>query len=128
MIEDQYHAIRQQLAALLRRDAALHKLGQYQKIGADFLGVQSQLQHGGDKRYRKLIVALKFWDAWILARNTDWMEHMNVNEEDWPRLAECVVADLDADREITEQEVLDSFDLTTTLPLPHAGPRRRPRS
>ncbi|MGQ0658681.1 MAG: hypothetical protein ACT4NU_11420 [Chromatiales bacterium] len=127
MTEDSYDAIRERFAALLRRDAALHRQGQFQKLGADFMALQSQLRHGGDERYRKLLVALSFWDAWILGRNTDWLENCHVEVDAWPRLADVVAADLEADCDITDSDVIKAFDLSSTLELPkQLGPKREP--
>lgn len=110
--------MRGRLSALLKRDAGLHRLRRYEPIGSGFLELQSALKHGGDHRYRKLITALRFWDAWILARNTDRLEHDHIPEDLWGRLALTVAADLDADRDISDPRVQSAFDLTSTLELP----------
>lgn len=125
MNDNVYHTLRQRLAAMLKRDALLQTLGQHDKIGANFLETQSRLKSGGDQRYHKLIVAMNFWDAWIMARNMDWMEHEHLLEADWPRLAVAVAVDLAADRDISDPRVKAAFDLTSTLELPkHYGPNR----
>ena len=118
MNDKDYDWIRHRLALALTRDAGLHKLRHYDQIGAGFLETQALLKSGGDHRYQKLIVALNFWDAWILARNTDWLEHDHIPEAQWSSLAKVVAADLEADREITNAGVINAFDLTGTLELP----------
>jgi len=128
MGESGYQTIRRRLSAVLRRDAGLHKLGRYEGIGAGYMELQSTLRYGGDQRYQKLIVALNFWDAWILARNTDWLEHDQFPESLWPLLALVVAADLDADRDITDPRVRRAFDLTATLELPKGFGLRREAS
>lgn len=120
MGESEYLAIRKRLSAVLKRDAGLHKLKRYERIGAGYMDVQSTLRFGGDQRYQKLIVALNFWDAWILARNTDWLEHDQIPEFLWPVLALVVAADLDADRDILDPRVRRAFDLTATFELPRS--------
>lgn len=120
MGESEYLTIRKRLAAVLKRDAGLHQLKRYEGIGAGYMDVQSTLRFGGDQRYQKLIVALNFWDAWILARNTDWLEHDQIPEFLWPALALIVAADLDADRDITDPRVRRSFDLAATFELPRS--------
>lgn len=120
MGESEYLTIRKRLAAVLKRDAGLHQLKRYEDIGAGYMDVQSTLRFGGDQRYQKLIVALNFWDAWILARNTDWLEHDQIPEFLWPALALIVAADLDADRDITDPRVRRSFDLAATFELPRS--------
>ncbi len=120
-----YDNLRERLATALERDARLHEAGQYERIGQGFLDFQSVLRLGGDERYRKLVVALNFWDAWILARNTDWLEHDSIDERSWARLAAMVAADLRADRNVSEPHVRARFDLASTLELPRKfGPAR----
>lgn len=122
---DGYAEIRRRLAAALRRDAALHRLRRYAQIGSDFLQFRSALRQGGDHRYRKLVVAMRFWDAWILARNTDWLEYAHIPEPAWADLAAAVAADLASDRDIEDPRIRATFDLATTLELPKkAGPQR----
>lgn len=125
MDELAYDIIRERLAAALKRDSALHKQKRYEQLGAGFLELQSVLRHGGDHRYEKLICAIKFWDAWILARNTDWLEHDHIPEDTWGSLGEGVAADLEADRDIRDSRVRSAFDLTATLEIPKKyGPDR----
>ena len=122
MAEADYDRTRLNLAQCLKRDAALHKQGKYWDIGQGFLNLRSLLRHGGDHRYKKLLVAMSFWDGWILARNTDWLEYADIPERRWADLAASIVADLVADREISNFEVRSQFDLEGTLELPK-GPR-----
>lgn len=117
-MNDTYPDIRRRLAAAIKRDASLHKLRRYEQIGKDFLDFRSTLRQGGDQRYRKLVVAMQFWDAWILARNTDWLEYDHIPEKSWGELADLVAADLLADREIEDPRIRAAFDLTSTLELP----------
>jgi len=128
MGESEYQTIKKRLSAVLKRDAGLHQLKRHEGIGAGYMDLQSTLRHGGDQRYQKLIVALNFWDAWILARNTDWLEHEQIPEFLWPALALVVAADLDADRDITDPRVRRAFDLTATLELPRSFGLRRETS
>lgn len=124
-MDDPYDPLRRRLAAAIKRDASLHKLRRYEGIGKDFLEFRSALRHGGDHRYQKLVVAVQFWDAWILARNTDWLEYDHIPEVTWGELANNVAADLAADRDIGDPRVRAAFDLTSTLELPKkSGPQR----
>lgn len=118
MAEPDYHKIRINLAQALKRDALLHERAKYMDIGQGFLNLRSLLRHGGDHRFQKLIVAMKFWDGWILARNTDWLEYPDIPERRWSELAKTVAADLEADREISSFQVRAQFDLEGTLELP----------
>ena len=117
-MNDAYHDVRRRLAAAIKRDASLHKLRRYEQIGRDFLDFRSALRQGGDERYRKLVVAMQFWDAWILARNTDWLEYAHIPETMWGMLADVVAADLLADRNIEDPRIRAAFDLASTLELP----------
>jgi len=128
MGEPEYLKIRNRLSAVLKRDAGLHRLKRYAGLGAGYMDVESTLRFGGDQRYQKLIVALNFWDAWILSRNTDWLEHDQIPEFLWPALALIVAADLDADRDITDPRVQHAFDLTATFKLPRSFGLRREAS
>jgi len=126
MGESECQTIRNPLSALFKRDAGLHQLKRQESIGAGYMVLRSTLRHGGGRRYQKLIVALNFWDPWILARNTVWLEHEQIPE--FPRPALVVVADLDADRDITDPRVRRAFDLTATLELPTSFGLRREAS
>ena len=117
-MNDTYVDMRRRLAAAIKRDASLHKLRRYEHIGKDFLEFRSALRQGGDHRYRKLVVAMQFWDAWILARNTDWLEYDHIPEKAWGELADLVAADLLAARDIEDPRIRAAFDLTSTLELP----------
>lgn len=117
-MKDAYADIRRRLAAAIKRDASLHKLRRYEHLGKDFLEFRSALRQGGDERYRKLVVAIQFWDAWILARNTDWLEYDHIPEQSWGLLADIVAADLLADRDIEDARIRAAFDLSSTLELP----------
>lgn len=117
-MDPQYDPIRKRVAAAIKRDASLHKLRRYDKIGDGFLDLRSLLRQGGDHRYQKLVVAMQFWDAWILARNTDWLEYDHIPEAVWGELADTVAGDLMADRDISDPRVRATFDLTSTLELP----------
>jgi hypothetical protein len=122
---EEYDRIRIRLTEALKRDSVLHESRRYEELGRDFLKFESRLRQGGDHRFEKLIVALRFWDAWILARNTDWLEHDHIPERLWGTLAKAVAADLDADRDVSDPRVRASFDLSTTLELPkRSGPKR----
>ena len=118
MTDPQYQRLCQGLATAFRRDAELHAKQDYWQIGQGFLHYRSMLRQGGDHRYRKLVVALRLWDAWILARNTDWLEYPEIPEARWAELAASVAADLAAGREIQSFQVNSFFDLDHTLELP----------
>lgn len=120
-IYDTYDVYRENLIAALRRDAVLHEVGRYEELGADLPEVLSQLSRGEDHRYRKLRVAFRFWDAWLMARDSDWLEHCHIELYKWPQLASRVADDLEADRNITVPEVLQLSDIRFASPLTRRG-------
>ena len=105
-----YSASRDALVAELRKDAAAHRAGAYDEIGRRFDAVERHFPHGTAPELGRLHIALTFWDAWVDARNHGWPRGP-IGEADWPRLADIVVADLAADRDITDATILARFDL-----------------
>ena len=124
MHDGDYGALRARLAASLKRDAALHRLGQPERIGLGYAALRAALLVGRDQRRQKLGIALDFWDAWITARDTRWVQYDHMPQDLWPSLALVVAADLDADRDITDQRVRLAYDLSMTFQLP-AGLRAK---
>ncbi len=118
MHDGDYGALRTRLAASLKRDAALHRLGQPDRIGLGYAALRAALLVGRDQRRQKLGVALDFWDAWITARDTRWVQYDHVPADLWPTLALVVAADLHADRDVTDQRVRLAYDLSMTFQLP----------
>ncbi|MBI4693269.1 MAG: hypothetical protein HY749_04530 [Gammaproteobacteria bacterium] len=112
---------RMHLAALLRRDAGLHRLGRHDLIGLGLPQVCAQLDDHVAQRYLKLVVAVSFWGAWVVARNTGWREHEHVAVGSWPALAERVAECLERNRDITDPEIIRAYDVVTPsrdLPRP----------
>lgn len=117
VLYDTYDVCRDNLIVALRRDAALHEVGRYEELGSELPEVLSQLSRGEDDRYRKLRVAFRFWDAWLMARDSDWLEHCHIELYKWPQLASRVADDLEADRNITVPEVLQLSDIRFASPI-----------
>lgn len=63
-----------------------------------------------ESRWKKVFIALNFWDGWLDASNHDWQYYEPICELDWPVLARTVAEDLRADREVTSPLVLALFD------------------
>jgi hypothetical protein len=63
-----------------------------------------------DPRWRKIFVALSFWDGWIDASNHDWQYYDPICASDWPVLAREIAFDLRNDREISNPEVVKRFE------------------
>lgn len=105
-----YSEARQRMLDALLRAAEWHDSGCLERIEDSYDSVDTGLPRDSGREFDKLFVALTFWDAWIDARNHDWRYYKGVEREDWPRLARSIVADLQADREITNPVVRQLFD------------------
>ena len=114
-----YAAARDTLVAELRRDAAAHRLEQYDQIGRRFDRVEHDFPIGTSPELGKLHIALTFWDGWIDARNNGWPRGP-IGMDDWPALADAVADDLAEDRDITLPLVLARFDVVAH---PHLNER-----
>jgi hypothetical protein len=125
MHDGDYGVLRRRLSASLKRDAALHRLGQAERIGLGYAALRAALLVGRDQRRQKLGVALDFWNAWITARDTRWAQYDHVPAHLWPTLGLVVAADLEADRDVTDQQVRLAYDLSMTCQLP-PGPMHSP--
>ncbi len=105
-----YAAARDALVAELRGDAAAHEAERYDAIGRRFDAIEHRFPTGTAPELGRLHIALAFWDGWIDARNNGWPMGP-IARGDWPVLARRVAADLEADREISDETVLARFDL-----------------
>ena len=105
-----YAIARDTLVRHLRADAAAHEAEQDDAIGRSFDGVEHRFPRGDAPELGRLHVALTFWDGWVNARNHGFPSGP-IRAADWPRLARTVAADLEADRDITNEVVLKHFDL-----------------
>ena len=106
-----YAAARDALIEHLTRDAAMHEAERYDEIGRRFDHVEHVFPRGTDPELTRLHVALAFWDGWVDARNHGWQGQGNVKQDQWPALARGVVADLAADRDISDPQVSTRFDV-----------------
>jgi hypothetical protein len=105
-----YAEARDALVTQLRQDAAAHEAERYDSIGRRFDAIEHQFPRGTAPELGRLHIALTFWDGWVHARNHGFPSGP-VKMGDWPRLARAVAADLEADRDITDETVLKQFDL-----------------
>ena len=105
-----YAEARDALVTQLRQDAAAHEAEQYDAIGRRFDAIEYRFPRGTAPELGRLHIALTFWDGWVNARNHGWPSGP-IETRDWPRLARSIAADLEADRDITDETVLKYFDL-----------------
>ncbi len=118
MEQSRYPVLRQRLAEALVRAAEHHEAGRFESIEADYKALEGELRLEADAHYQKLFCALNFWDGWIFAQGTGWVEYQQFPQDSWPAMARSIAADLVADREISDPRVRFEFDLTATLQLP----------
>jgi hypothetical protein len=118
MMERDFFAVQQRLATSLRRDAALHQLGRHAQLGQGYTELRAALPAPRTERTQRLRIALDFWEAWQLARDSDWRGFDHVPAGLWPELGLVVAGDLEADRDITDPRVRLAYDLSMTFQLP----------
>lgn len=109
-MEMSYAETRDALVTQLLEDAAAHEAGRYDSIGRRFDALEHRFPTGTAPELGRLHIALTFWDGWVHARNHGFPPGP-VTEKEWPGLARSVVADLQADRDITNEKVLRHFDI-----------------
>lgn len=112
-----YEEAKRYLIEQLSKDAQSHMEGNFSNIGAGYDYFDSNLPRDDDPRYRKLFIALNFWDGWQDARNHEWMYYEDIHSDDWPELAKMIIQSLVTEQEIKDERILRHFDLRprTTL-------------
>jgi hypothetical protein len=105
-----YAEARDALVTHLREDAQAHEAENYDAIGRRFDAVEYRFPRGTDPELGRLHIALAFWDGWVHARNHGWPPGP-IGVAEWPKLARGVAADLQADRDVSSEQVLAQFDL-----------------
>lgn len=105
-----YAEARDTLVMQLLQDATAHEAGEYDAVGRRFDAVEHRFPTGTAPELGKLHIALTFWDGWVHARNHGWPPGP-IAESEWPQLARSVAADLQADRDLTDEKVLRHFDI-----------------
>jgi hypothetical protein len=102
MPERSYQELRVAMAAALRSEAEAQEAGRPEAVGARYDGFDAALPRDGGPEFRKLLMALEFWDEWLDERNHGWPNFYGVGETDWPVFARRIAADLEADRELSD--------------------------
>jgi hypothetical protein len=103
-----YNSIRRTLIWQLEHDSAAHESGCYEDIGRHFDSVAESFDlvkyyvPRGSPESARLNTAMAFWDAWIGSRLDNWQNQSGVAEAQWPLLARRLVADLVADRDVSD--------------------------
>lgn len=120
MIESQdvdmdYHEIRERFITALRAAIQAQESGNLAQIESGYDELDVMLPRSNNLMFDKLHITLVFWDSWIDARNHDWLYYKGISKADWVQLAQQIVENLYQDREITNEQVLQNFDLRRRL-------------
>jgi hypothetical protein len=105
-----YSEAKQQMINGLLQAASAHEAGRLQGVATSYDALDANLPREAGPEFDRLLIALNYWEGWIDARNHNWQYYEGMREADWPQLARSIVADLEADREITNGLVLTHFD------------------
>ena len=105
-----YEDLRKRFVVCLEAAVRAQESGDLAAIEAGFDQLDSELPRDAGPEFDKLHVALKFWDSWIDARNHNWSYYPGLAAHDWPLLASTIVQDLQQNREISDERVLERFD------------------
>jgi hypothetical protein len=106
-----YDEAKKYLIEQLTRDIESHSRGNFQRVGKNFEVFDLNLPRNSGPEFKKLFIALNFWDSWQDSRNHEWRYYKGISQSDWPRLAALIIKDLDEENEITSPIILDHFDL-----------------
>ena len=100
----------QALCAAIGAAAQAHREGNLDGVADGFDDLDAILPRVSDPSFDQVFIAFHFWDGWIDSRNHDWQQYPGIAENDWPNLADSVVASLKAHRPISDQRILNLFD------------------
>ena len=95
-----YQQAKDQVISALKKSIEAQNAGRLDDIEAGYEELDFGLPRNSGPEFQKLFDAFGFWDCWIDARNHSWQIYEGLQEEDWPRLATLIVADLESDQEI----------------------------
>jgi hypothetical protein len=105
-----YEELRERLVACLDAAVRAQESGDLRAIETGFDQLDSELPRDAGPEFDKLHVALHFWDCWIDAGNHNWLYYPGLAADDWPRLARAIVHDLQQNRDISDERVVERFD------------------
>lgn len=107
----------------LSADIEAHCCGAFEQVGALFDQCDGYLPRESGEEFKKLFIALGFWDAWIHACDDNWDYFRGIAQADWPVLAGEIVRLVSADQEVEDATVLAYFDVVN-----HGGMWHRARN
>ncbi|MDH4162262.1 MAG: hypothetical protein OEW15_06170 [Nitrospirota bacterium] len=104
-----YSEAKKYLIESLSHDIESHSRGDFKKVGEGFDKFDQNLPRNSGPEFKKLFLALNFWDCWQDARNHEWRYYKGISQADWPRFAKIIVKDIEEDKEITSNLILEHF-------------------
>jgi hypothetical protein len=119
-----YHHLRTTIAAELVRVAVMSDSGDVQAVSKNFRTIEQSVPRLLGRRWRKLYVAIGFWDCWIAEADRGFPQNVLVGRNEWAPLARTLAADLLADRNVTHPQILAIADLSNSVSLIRTNPRR----
>lgn len=105
------------LATALERDIERHNTGQFDEIGSEYDQVEGDTLPFRDLASATYHLAFSFWDGWVDASDHDWLYYDGIGRDDWPRLAQRIVAALREGTEISDPLLLRYFGPREPGPL-----------
>ena len=103
----------------LSADIDAHGRGDFEHVGGLFDQCDGYLPRESGAEFKKLFIALGFWDAWIYVCDENWEHFPTIAQADWPSLAVEILQCLDADEEIDNPRILAYFDVVNRDGLWH---------
>lgn len=110
-----YDEAKKYLLEQLSRDIENHNRGEFRKIGENFEVFDQNLPRDSGPEFKKLFLALNFWDSWQDARNHEWRYYKGISQADWPRLAKIIINDIEEEKEITSSTIMEHFDFKPSI-------------
>lgn len=108
-IELSYEQARDFLITRFKKLMNSHEQGNYSEIHQGFDEFDALVPRSSSPRFRKVLIALSFWDGWIDASNHNWDYYEGISKDDWPQLCRTIIRDLSSDRDLTNRAVVDLF-------------------
>jgi hypothetical protein len=117
-----YLKAKDQVITALLRCISEHEAGRLlaldTSIDETFDRFDGMLPRDAGPEFDKICVAFEFWAGWMDSSIHDWKYYDGIRASDWPRLARLIIADLEADREISDPLVLARFGLKEEVNRP----------
>jgi hypothetical protein len=108
-----YEESRKLAIVAIERALVAHEKQDFFSIGDELDELEIQLNEQDLTQGSLLLIAHEFLTGWSDSAAHDWYHWEPMKKDDWPRLAEVILQDLHANREITNPELLSEFRVIT---------------